>query len=252
MGGGVVVIPFLTLALGIPIKLAIGASIVSIIATSSGAAAAFARDRISNLRIGTFLQVTASLGAITGGLVAGVIPPRALYVIFGLMLAYSALLMLRKRQDHEGPLPPDPVADRLDLHGSFFDDATGKVVTYRVTRSKVALGLMYVAGLASGLLGIGSGVLKVPAMDLVMRLPIKVSSATSNFMIGVTAASSAGIYLFRGDISPLIAGPVAGGIVIGARLGSQLLKTMHSSRVRLVFILVLSWVSIEMLLKGIT
>jgi uncharacterized membrane protein YfcA len=147
-------------------------------------------------------------------------------------------------------VPPDRLADRLRLHGSYRDEATGEEVVYRATRAPLGLALMYVAGVVSGLLGIGSGALKVPAMDLGMRLPIKVSTATSNFMIGVTAAASAGVYFSRGDIDPFIAAPVAAGVLLGATLGSKLLGKLKGRSIRLLFVAVLLWVSLEMLLKG--
>lgn len=253
LGGGVIVVPVLTLLLGIPISLAVGASIISVIATSSGAAAAYVKDRMSNIRVGTFLQVTASLGAVTGGYLAGVIPTRALFVIFGLVLGYSAIAVFRKRSSLvQEDVAPDTLADHLRLHGSYYDEAAGKEVSYKVTGSRVGLALMYVAGTVSGLLGVGAGVLKVPAMDLAMHLPIKVSTATSNFMIGVTAASSAGIYFFRGDINPFVAGPVALGVLVGSFVGSRLLGRVHSSRIRVAFVIVLVWVSVQMLIKGLS
>ena len=202
-------IPALTLALHVDIKYAIGASIVSIIATSSGAAAAYVRERMTNLRVAMVLEVATTLGALTGGYLSGRIAGRWLYVVFGVFMAGSAVMMLRKRREG-GPIEerPAPWADYLRLHSSYYDHALDREIAYRVVRTRVGLGLMYVAGMMSGLLGIGSGVLKVPAMDLAMRLPIKVSTATSNFMIGVTAAASAGVYLQRGYIDPGLAMPV--------------------------------------------
>ncbi|MEI8194488.1 MAG: sulfite exporter TauE/SafE family protein [Phycisphaerae bacterium] len=253
LGGGIIVIPALTLFLHIDIRFAIGASIVSVIATSSGAAAAYVRERMTNLRVAMLLEIATTTGALTGALIAGFIQVRWLFVVFGLMMGYSALVMLR----HHGaracaPVPPDRWADKFRLHDSFFDPATGQNVAYRVTHTRLGLILMYFAGAVSGLLGIGSGSLKVPAMDLAMRLPIKVSTATSNFMIGVTAAASAGIYFMRGDIDPFIAAPVAAGVLIGATLGSRLLGRLQSQVIRVSFVLVLIWVSGEMLYRGIT
>lgn len=251
LGGGIIVIPVLTLLLGVDIRYAIGASIVSVIATSSGAAAAFVREHKANLRVAMFLEIATTSGALTGAYVAGVISGRWLYIIFGSIMAYSALAMFRRRDAPVSDVPPDALADRLRLHDEYFDDATHERVTYRVAHTRVGFGLMYVAGLVSGLLGIGSGALKVPAMDLAMRLPIKVSTATSNFMIGVTAAASAGVYFARGDINPFIAAPVATGVLGGATVGSHLLGRMRSSAIRLVFVAVLLVVSVEMLLKGV-
>jgi uncharacterized membrane protein YfcA len=252
LGGGIIVVPALTLILHIDIRYAIGASIVSVIATSSGAAAAYVRERLTNLRVAMLLEVATTTGALTGAYVGGVIGGRWLYVIFGVMLGYSAIAMLRKRKNLSGEdVPGDALADRLKLHDSYFDPATQKETPYRVTHTALGLVLMYIAGVVSGLLGIGSGALKVPAMDLAMRLPIKVSTATSNFMIGVTAAASAGVYFSRGDINPFIAAPVAAGVLLGATGGSHLLGRIKSSTVRATFIVVLIWISLEMLWKGV-
>jgi uncharacterized membrane protein YfcA len=235
------------------IRFAIGASIVSVIATSSGAAAAYVRERMTNVRVAMFLEVATTAGAITGAFLAGVVDARWLYVTFGLVMGYSAVAMFRKRREvTPAEVPASALADRLGLHGSYYDEAVGREIRYRVTGARRGLGLMYLAGTVSGLLGIGSGALKVPAMDLAMRLPIKVSTATSNFMIGVTAAASAGIYFARGDIDPFIAAPVAAGVLAGATAGSRLLRRLHSAVIRTVFIAVLVWVSAEMLLKGLS
>ncbi|MHA7629670.1 sulfite exporter TauE/SafE family protein [Corallococcus sp. M7] len=254
LGGGLILIPVLTLVLKVDIRYAVGASIVSVIATSSGAAAAYVRDGLANMRVAMFLELATVAGAVTGAMLAGMVGGRALYFLFGAVMAYSALAMLRKLREDGSPReepPPDAIADRLALHGSYYDVSTGGEVTYRVHRPLVGLGLMYIAGTVSGLLGIGSGALKVPAMDLAMGLPIKVSTATSNFMIGVTAAASAGIYFARGDIDPFIAGPVCVGVTLGAFAGSRYLTKLKSGSLRMLFVAVLLWVSYEMLSKGI-
>lgn len=254
LGGGIIVIPSLTLLLGIDIRYAIGASIVSVIATSSGAAAAYVRERMTNLRVAMFLEIATTTGAISGAYVAGFLHPGWLYIIFGVILGYSALMMFRKRHDDAHgylSVPPDRLSDWLQLHDHYYDEAARKDIQYRVTRAPLGLGLMYIAGVFSGLLGIGSGALKVPAMDLGMRLPIKVSTATSNFMIGVTAAASAGVYFSRGDIDPFIAAPVAVGVLVGAVGGSRLLGRLKSKAIRIVFVVVLAWISAQMLWKGI-
>jgi uncharacterized membrane protein YfcA len=252
LGGGIIVVPVLTLLLHVDIRYAIGASIVSVIATSSGAAAAYVREHMTNLRVAMLLELGTTTGALTGAYLAGVIGGRWLFLIFGLVLGYSALAMLRKRKDEPGMnVPPDRLADRLRLHDAYYDEAAGRTIEYRVTHAPLGLGLMYVAGVVSGLLGIGSGALKVPAMDLAMRLPIKVSTATSNFMIGVTAAASAGVYFARGDIDPFVAAPVAAGVLVGATAGSRLLGRLQSRTIRVVFIVVLLYVSGEMLWKGL-
>ena len=252
VGGGIIVVPALTLLLDVDIRFAIGATLVSVIATSSGAAVGFARGRLTNFRVAMFLEVAATAGALSGAYAAGVIKARWLYVLFGLVMGFSALAMLRRRSGSQGAtVHGDRLADRLRLHDSYVEDAARGEVAYRVTGSRIGLALMYVAGIMSGLLGIGSGVLKVPAMDLAMRLPIKVSTGTSNFMIGVTAAASAGVYFARGQIDPFIAGPVAAGVLVGATVGARLLRRLRSSLVRSVFVAVLFWVAAQMLLKGI-
>jgi uncharacterized membrane protein YfcA len=251
LGGGIIIVPALTLLLHIDIRYAIGASIVSVIATSSGAAAAYVRERMTNLRVAMFLEVGTTTGAISGAYLAGRIGGRWLFIVFGLMMGYSAIEMFRHRHREGAPVPPSKLADRLNLHASYFDQQARQEMDYRVTRPVLGLGLMYIAGCVSGLLGIGSGALKVTAMDLAMRLPIKVSTATSNFMIGVTAAASAGVYFGRGDIDPFIAAPVAAGVLIGAIGGSLLLGRLQARAIRFVFVLVLLWISVQMLIKGV-
>ncbi len=251
LGGGIIVVPALTLLFGIDIRYAVGASIVSVIATSSGAAAAYVREHMTNLRAAMLLETGTTTGAITGAFLAGVLHGRWLFLIFGVVLTYSAVAMLMRIRDREEPVPPDPLADRLRLHGSYFDEAAKKVVFYRCAHTRLGIFLMYLAGTISGLLGIGSGVLKVPAMDLAMRIPLKVSTATSNFMIGVTAAASAGVYFARGDVDPFIAAPVATGVVLGATVGSRLLGRTDSRLLRMVFVCILVYVSGQMIWKGL-
>lgn len=252
LGGGIVIIPALTLLFGIDIRYAIGASIVAVIATSSGAAAAYVRQGMTNLRVAMVLELATTAGAITGAVVAGQIHSRWLYIVFAIVLAYSALMMFRKRRDRAGEGGrPSPWADRLRLHSSYYDEALEQEVRYQVSGTGVGLVLMYVAGLVSGMLGIGSGSLKVPAMDLAMRLPIKVSTATSNFMIGVTAAASAGVFFARGDMDPFVAGPVAAGVLVGAVAGARVMDRLRSGVIRGVFVAVLLWISLEMLAKGV-
>ena len=252
LGGGVVVVPVLTLLFHIDIRLAIGASIVAVIATSSGAAAAYVRDRLTNLRAGMFLEVATTTGAICGAFLTTVLPVRALFVIFALVVGVSAFATFRKRHA-AAPLAAsnDRIADALKLHGSYFDPAEGREVAYKVTGTKLGLAIMYAAGLVSALLGVGSGVLKVPALDLAMHVPIKVSSATSNFMIGVTAAASAGVYFTRGDVDPIIAAPVAVGVLAGSLVGARVLGRITSKAVRLTFVAVMVVICVEMLQRGV-
>ncbi|OYV61657.1 MAG: permease [Actinobacteria bacterium 21-73-9] len=252
LGGGVVIVPVLTLLYHVDIRLAIGASIVSVIATSSGAAAAYVRDRMANLRAGMFLEVATTTGALTGAYLTTLLPARFLFVFFGLILGYSSFATFRRRHE-DAPLTAsnDRIANYFNLHGSYHDLAEGREIPYKVVRTKLGLSIMYVAGLVSALLGIGSGALKVPAMDSAMRLPMKVSSATSNFMIGVTAAASAGVYFVRGQIDPIIAAPVAAGVLLGATVGARMLGRATSKTIRILFVVVLVVISLEMLQKGI-
>ncbi len=251
LGGGIIVVPALTLIYGVDIRYAIGASIVSVIATSSGAAAAYVREGMTNLRTAMLLEIGTTAGAISGAFLAGVVQGRWLYLIFGVALAGSALAMLRQAGGRARPVPPDAWADWFQLHGTYFDESRQGEVPYRVAHTRLGLFLMYVAGVSSGLLGIGSGMLKVPAMDLAMRIPLKVSTATSNFMIGVTAAASAGVYFSRGDIDPFIAAPVALGVVLGAMAGSRALKSIDNRLLRMVFVAILLVVSAQMVWKGV-
>jgi len=252
LGGGALLVPALTLLLGVDIHYAIGASIISVIATSSGAAVAYVRDHLSNIRLGMLLEVATTSGAVTGAFVGGLLSGPALSIIFAAVLAYSAIAMLRHRSDDLGGITPaHPWAIKLKLNSSYYDKVRGQRIEYNVAGVPVGLGLMYIAGLVSGLLGVGSGVLKVPAMDLAMRVPIKVSSTTSNFMIGVTAAVSAGVFFARGQINPFIVGPVALGVLAGSFLGARLLQRIDSRSIRRVFVVVLVLVSVEMVLKAV-
>ena len=251
VGGGILVIPALTILFGVDIRLAIGASIVSVIATSSGAAAAYVRDRMTDMRVGMFLELATTTGAVFGALLAAVVAPALLYVLLGLVLLLSAVQQVL-RLGEEVPADPhvSPAARRFRLTGSYPDAQRGAEVAYAAQRVPLGFAMMAGAGMVSGLLGIGSGALKVLAMDGAMRLPMKVSSATSNFMIGVTAAASAGIYLGRGDVDPSIAAPVALGVLAGASLGARVLPRLSNRTVRLIFLPVLLAVGIETLLRG--
>jgi uncharacterized membrane protein YfcA len=252
LGGGIIIVPALTLLLHLPIRYAIGASIVAVIATSSGSAAAYIRDRLTNLRIGIALEVMTTLGALTGAVLAGHIAPRWLYVTFGLLLAYSAIALLgRLKIELPGEVPYDPLAARLRFAGEYYDQVLVRRVPYTATGVIPGSAMMYLAGVFSGLLGIGSGLFKVLAMDIVMRLPMKVSTSTSNFMIGVTAAASAGVYFARGDIYPLVVAPVALGVLSGAWIGTRLMGQLRNTTIRKLFIPVLAIVAISMIVRGI-
>jgi len=251
VGGGILVIPALTVVFGIDIRLAIGASIVSVIATSSGAAAAYVRDRLTNLRIGMFLELATTSGAVAGALLTAIVAPQLLYVVLGVVLLLSAAMQLTRLGEELPPArSPSPMAQRLGLGDSYPDARLGRDVPYEPHRIPLGFVLMALAGLISGLLGIGSGALKVIAMDGAMRLPMKVSSATSNFMIGVTAAASAGIYIGRGDVDVRIASPVALGVLAGAFVGARLLGRLSNMHVRRIFVPVLAIIGIETILRG--
>jgi Predicted permeases len=252
VGGGILVIPALTIVFGVDIHLAVGASIVSVIATSSGAAAAYVRDRMTDMRIGMFLELATTSGAVMGALLAAIVAPALLYLLLGAVLLLSAGLQVGRLGEEVPPdAPPSAIAARLKLSSSYPDRRLGREVPYTARRVPLGFGLMWIAGVISGLLGIGSGVLKVIAMDAAMRLPMKVSSATSNFMIGVTAAASAGIYLGRGDVDPTIAAPVALGVLTGAVIGARFLNRISNKSVRLVFLPVLVAVGLETIGRGL-
>jgi uncharacterized membrane protein YfcA len=256
LGGGVIIVPILTLALGVPPLFAIGASIVSVIATSSGAASTYVKDRITNLRIGMFLELATTTGAITGAVLTLSLVKanleNVIYVIFGVVLLLSVLPLIRQLgEELPGEVHPDFISRRLELNGEYYDAALNQQVRYQATRSPIALCIMYVAGLISGLLGIGSGVLKVVALDVGMKLPMKVSSTTSNFMIGVTAAASTGIFYLSGYINPFIASPVTLGVVVGSTVGTRALSRTRNASIRKIFIPIILILAVEMLLHGI-
>jgi uncharacterized membrane protein YfcA len=252
VGGGILVIPVLTFGFGVDIHLAAGASIVSVIATSSGAAAAYVRDRMTDMRVGMFLELATTTGAVRGALLAAVASPAFLYLLLGSVLLLSAGSQVGRLGEEVPPeVTPSALASRLRLVSSYPDQKLGREVPYSARRIPLGFVLMWIAGLVSGLLGIGSGVLKVLAMDGAMRLPMKVSSATSNFMIGVTAAASAGIYLSRGDVDPQIAAPVALGVLTGAIVGARLLGRVSNRTIRLVFLPVLVAVGLETIGRGL-
>ena len=249
LGGGVVLVPLLTIFFHVDIRYAIGASLVSVIATSSGAAAAYVREGLSNIRIGMFLEIATTTGALMGAYLATWIPTKVIAIVFGAVLLYSAYISRRPRPPELRNLPPDPLATRLKLNGSFPD--LGEKRSYNVQHVPVGFSLMFGAGALSGLLGIGSGAVKVLAMDQAMRIPFKVSTTTSNFMIGVTAAASAGVYLNRGYIDPGLSMPVMLGVLIGSLFGTRILVKAETTLLRLIFALVILVLGLQMLYKGL-
>lgn len=250
LGGGLVIVPLLTLVLGLPVQEAVGVSLFGVIATSVGAAPRFVGTGLANVRAGLFLQVAASAGALAGALVSHSVPARLMFIVFGLAMLYSAVMsFVPAPGDATGATANSPLALRLRLAGRYRHD--GEWVEYRVAHVAPAFGVMVGAGFLSALLGIGSGVFKVLAMDRLMRLPFRVSTATSNFMIGMTAATSAGYYLSHGDVPPLTAGAVVLGVTAGAYAGGHWMKRLSTRWLRRVFAGVLSLVALEMLLKGL-
>ncbi len=251
LGGGVVIVPVLTLGFGVDIHFAIGASIIAIIGTSSGAASTYVKGKVTNLRVGMFLELATTTGAVIGAAVAAYAGSLLLELIFGIILLISLVpTALKFGQEIPSKTELQGLAKRLKLSGSY-SETDGSIVSYNPTRAGVGIVGMLVAGLLSGLLGIGSGAFKVLSMDLAMKLPTKVSTTTSNFMIGVTAAASAGIYFLRGDVNPAIVSPVAVGILIGALAGARTLVRTRSRTVRLVFVGLLALVGVEMVLNAI-
>ena len=250
LGGGVVLVPLLTLLFKVDIRYGIGASLVSVIATSSGAAAAYVKEGFSNIRIGMFLEIATTLGALMGAYLATQISAGAIAIVFGLVLIYSAYLSARRQEHNQGAPPQDALSAKLRM-SSTYPTATG-LQHYDVTHVPAGFGLMLGAGTLSGLLGIGSGAVKVLAMDNIMRVPFKVSTTTSNFMIGVTAAASAGLYLSRGFVDPALAMPVMLGVLAGSFLGSKVLMKARVDLLRWIFATVIVVMGIEMIYNGFT
>jgi hypothetical protein len=249
LGGGVVIVPLLALGFGIDIRYAIGASLVSVIATSSGAAAAYVKEGFSNIRIGMFLEIATTLGALLGAFLALHIPTTVIGAIFGVVLLYSAYLSGRPQAEVEVSSSPDPLASRLRMNGCF--PTPHGPQAYAVRRVPLGFSLMFGAGTLSGLLGIGSGAVKVLAMDQAMKIPFKVSTTTSNFMIGVTAAASAGVYLSRGYVDPALAMPVMLGVLAGSLLGSHVLVKAQVRALRYVFSGAIVLLGFEMLYNSV-
>ncbi len=250
LGGGMVLIPVLVLLFHINIHYAMGASLISVIATSSGSAAAFLREGYTNLRIGMFLETGAALGAICGAFLTSLLPISILALIFGIVMLFSAFLTVIRKEELELDRPSHPWAVKLKMEGIYPTSKGPKA--YKVQKVPLALGLMTAAGALSGLLGIGSGAVKVLAMDQAMRLPYKVSTTTSNFLIGITAATSAGIYFKQGYIDPSFTFPVLLGVLTGSLIGAKILAGAKSKNLRIIFSAVISVLAIQMIYKGLT
>lgn len=253
IGGGMIVTPIMTIALGLDIKYVIGASVISVIATSSGASIAYLKDDMLNLRVAMFLEIATTVGAILGAILTGVLPVKVLYVLFGMLLIFSSWNMLHKLRASKEEVEnttPDELSEKLELNSTYYDQANQKQVDYKVSNVPGGFTMMFGAGLASGLLGVGSGAFKVIAMDTIMKMPLKPSSATSNLMMGVTAAASATVYFFNGSIKPEIAAPLAIGILVGATIGSRIMQHLQAKLLRKIFIPVLFLIGLQMFLKG--
>lgn len=249
LGGGVVLVPLLTVLFHVDIRYAIGASLVSVIATSSGAAAAYVKEGFTNIRIGMFLEIATTLGALLGAYIALMVPTSAIAIVFGAVLLYSAYLSGRPQPVVPVDDRPDPLATRLRMNGTY--PSLDGPRSYYVHRVPTGFSLMFGAGALSGLLGIGSGAVKVLAMDQAMKIPFKVSTTTSNLMIGVTAAASAGVYMRRGYVDPALAMPVMLGVLGGSVIGTRILARTRTSKLRLVFGAVIVVLGLEMVYKAI-
>ncbi len=249
LGGGVVIVPVLALIFHVDLRYAVGASLISVIATSSGAAVSYVREGFSNVRIGMFLEVATTLGAVAGAYLAARISTPAIGIIFGITLLYSAWSSFRNTEDVPSH-PANALAERLKLTGDYPLGAVRR--TYIAQNDPAGFGIMAIAGILSGLLGIGSGAVKVLAMDSAMKLPFKVSTTTSNFMIGVTAAASAGVYLRRGYIAPGLAAPVMLGVLAGSVAGARLLVRIRVPILRVIFALVIVALGVEMIYSAAT
>lgn len=250
LGGGVVVIPLLTLAFGVDFHYAVGAALVASIATSSGSGSAYVKEGMTNIRLGMFLEIATTIGAVCGAAVAFWMDSNAIAVLFGCVLVLTAVMQQRRKSDHEGVRGSER-ARRLRLYGTW-PQKDGTVKAYELRNVGGGAAVMYVAGVLSGILGIGSGVLKVIAMDGIMKVPFKVSTTTSNFMMGVTAAASAVVYVQRGNIEPGIACPVMIGVLLGALTGARLLKRLDVKLLRRIFCVAILLVAVNMIYQGLT
>nr|WP_171001607.1 sulfite exporter TauE/SafE family protein [Lactiplantibacillus songbeiensis] len=253
IGGGMIITPVLTLGLGLDIKYAIGASIIAVIATSSGSTIAYLKDEMLNLRVAMFLEIATTVGAVIGAVLTGLVHPTFLYFLFGALLVFTTYNMIRKlmmKNEDAQDVTADRLATKLNLNGTYYDKALKKQVDYQVQNVPGGFTMMFGAGLASGLLGIGSGAFKVLAMDTIMHMPLKPSSATSNLMMGVTAAASAMVYFFNGSIKAGIAAPLAIGILLGALIGTRIMQHLKPRLIRMIFVPVMLYLGIQMIMKG--
>lgn len=253
IGGGMIITPILTLAMGLDIKYAIGASIIAVIATSSGSTIAYLKDEMLNLRVAMFLEIATTVGAVLGAVLTGLVHATFLYFLFGGLLVFTTYNMIRKlmgKGQGDQDAHADELATKLNLNGTYYDKALSKQVDYQVQNVPGGFVMMFGAGLASGLLGIGSGAFKVLAMDTIMHMPLKPSSATSNLMMGVTAAASAMVYFFNGSIKAGIAAPLAIGILLGALIGTRIMQHLKPRLIRMLFVPIMLYLGLQMIAKG--
>ena len=253
IGGGMIITPVLTLAMGLDIKYAIGASIIAVIATSSGSTIAYLKDEMLNLRVAMFLEIATTVGAVLGAVLTGLVHATFLYFLFGALLVFTTYNMIRKllgKGQDDQAAHADELATKLNLNGTYYDKALKKQVDYQVQNVPGGFVMMFGAGLASGLLGIGSGAFKVLAMDTIMHMPLKPSSATSNLMMGVTAAASAMVYFFNGSIKAGIAAPLAIGILLGALVGTRIMQHLKPRLIRMLFVPIMLYLGLQMIAKG--
>lgn len=253
LGGGVLMVPLLVFMLNVPIHIAAGASIFAVVATSSAAAITYVKNEMTNLRLGMFLELATTFGAVTGAMLTSLTNEATLKMIFGLALFYSVasmFLQMRKTDRSWEDKPNDKLAERFNLDGSYFDAARGQQINYGVNNTPTTFGISYIAGIISGLLGIGGGGIKVPAMNVVGNVPMKAAIATSNFMIGVTAAASSLVYLRNGFCDVFITAPVVLGSLIGSFIGSRLTNYVSGITLKKVFIAVLAILAIRMIASG--
>jgi uncharacterized protein len=244
LGGGVLIVPLLTFGFGRPLREAVAVSLVCVIVTSSAAAGAYLRGRVANLRLGAVLALFTASGALVGALIAFAVPERVLAGLFALLLAYVAISMARARSGPKTPVPLTPAASGPEAD----PDRPGRLdgPGYRVRRLGPASFASLGAGILAALLGVGGGVINVPTMNLLMGVPLRVATATSNLMIGVTAVASAIIYLLRGGIDPYIAGPTAVGVFLGASVGARVAHRVDVRLLRILFVVVLGWTALQM------
>jgi len=253
IGGGMIITPILTLGMGLDIKYAIGASIIAVIATSSGSTIAYLKDEMLNLRVAMFLEIATTVGAVIGAVLTGLVHATFLYFLFGALLVFTTYNMIRKllgKGQDDQAAKADQLATKLNLNGTYYDKALEKQVDYQVQNVPGGFVMMFGAGLASGLLGIGSGAFKVLAMDTIMHMPLKPSSATSNLMMGVTAAASAMVYFFNGSIKAGIAAPLAIGILLGALVGTRIMQHLKPRVIRMLFVPIMLYLGLQMIAKG--